>query len=430
MVDRLEDRSLLATLHVDDSFSVDDPNHHKFMTIQAAVAAATAGDTIRVAPGTYEEAVTVSKQLSIVAERPANRNDSGHHNGDDNGKHNGDDNGKHKGQQRGSAIVEIPAGGSFGFNLTANDIVLRGFLIEDSDDNGNAAGADGIVTSGATSGDQILNNIIVGTTMGIYLNSNGTHRTTVSGNLFDSNKQAGAAAGNGIYSDAGLSNVQIVNNVFTGHTNASIILVGSGALAQSNVTIRQNVMRDDAPVILANTTHAEVSRNVSTNSVGSGIFLAGGSSDVTIKQNVLTGGAFTGINLRFDPANYNVTTVNTNIRVLDNVISGFGDAGIRLRDGTNHVTVQNNRVLHNGSLGGISLEDADDNTVQNNTASNNSGDGIHLDSLSTGNVISNNTAQNNTGFDLHDESMGTGTAGTANTWTKNKARTRSPVGLG
>ncbi|MGC1360509.1 MAG: DUF1565 domain-containing protein, partial [Silvibacterium sp.] len=36
-------------------------------TISAAVAAAAAGDTIKVAPGTYKEQVTITKSLSLVA---------------------------------------------------------------------------------------------------------------------------------------------------------------------------------------------------------------------------------------------------------------------------------------------------------------------------------------------------------------------------
>jgi len=404
----------------------------QYPTIQAAVDASKAGDTIRVKPGTYNESVTVDKQLTIVAEHEAA------HDGkiDKNDKNSAKD-----------SIVQVPLNAPYGFNLLANDIVIRGFDIEGT---AGTTDTDGIETHGNTSGDQILNNLIANTTMGLYLNSNGAHRTVVKGNVFDSNNQPGAASGNGIYSDQGLSNAQIVKNTFMGQTNASIIFVGA---SQSNVQIRDNTMTNDAPIIMANLTHSEISHNTMVHPNGSGIFLAGGSSDVTIKDNKLTGGAdtFTGINLRFDSGDYPVTSPNTNILIQNNDISGFGDAGIRLREGTNNVTVQNNHVQHNGTagggLGGITVEDsnnnilkdnkansntgdgillrnANNNTVQNNTANSNTGDGIHVTGTSTGNTITKNTAQKNGGFDLHDDSTGT------NNWTKNKAGTRNPPTLG
>src|SRR5690348_7698571 len=64
MIDMLEDRRLLATLYVDDDHA-QMPNAG-FTSIQAAVNAAHPGDTIRVSPGTYNESVTVDKQLTIL----------------------------------------------------------------------------------------------------------------------------------------------------------------------------------------------------------------------------------------------------------------------------------------------------------------------------------------------------------------------------
>jgi parallel beta-helix repeat protein len=43
-----------------------------FTTISAAVTAATAGDTISVAPGTYKELVTINKSLALIGQNPAN----------------------------------------------------------------------------------------------------------------------------------------------------------------------------------------------------------------------------------------------------------------------------------------------------------------------------------------------------------------------
>src|SRR5947209_6765521 len=59
----LEERRLLSTLLVDDDKA--QFTNAPYTSIQAAVDAAHAGDTIRVAPGTYAESVTVNKTLTI-----------------------------------------------------------------------------------------------------------------------------------------------------------------------------------------------------------------------------------------------------------------------------------------------------------------------------------------------------------------------------
>jgi parallel beta-helix repeat protein len=67
----LEARDVPSTLLVDDSFTA--PSKGKFQTIQAAVDAAQAGDTILVAAGTYTEQVTVpagKDRLTIEAKQP------------------------------------------------------------------------------------------------------------------------------------------------------------------------------------------------------------------------------------------------------------------------------------------------------------------------------------------------------------------------
>jgi parallel beta-helix repeat protein len=373
----------------------------QYSTINAAVTAANPGDTIRVDAGTYHESVNVTKTLTFVANH-----------------------------RRGDVIVDPGAQGS-GFNVQANDVRIFGFTVEDAQ--GNA----GINLGRAFSGADIEGNVLEDNTFGLYLNSSGMDRTIIRHNAFLHNNAMGAASGNGIYSDQGVSNVRILDNFFTGQTNASMIFVGNGSTAQDqfNLDIRGNRMINDAAIILANVHDSTISHNVSIGSNGSAIFFAGGVHNVEVSHNVLRNGAFTGINLRFDPADYSVSTPDTNNIIRDNFISGFGDSGIRLREGASGNLVLDNHISGNGTNGdpttgdGISLENAQNNVIRGNHVDNNRRDGIRVDATSTGNLIKGNHLRNNGEFDAFDASTGNGTAGTANTWINNKGQTANPPGL-
>ena len=126
---------------------------------------------------------------------------------------------------------------------------------------------------------------------------------------------------------------------------------------------------------------------------------------------------------------------DTNNKIVGNYVSGFGDSGIRLRDGATANLVAYNRVEFNGKGGdpttgdGISLENAKNNVIFHNQSLNNRRYGIHVDTLSNGNSIVRNTMLHNGLFDADDESLGSGTAGTANFWAHNFCETENRPGL-
>jgi len=419
-IDALEERRLLSVTRFVDDDKQQFPNS-QFTSIQAAVTASAPGDVIRVAPGVYNESVTVDKRLTILG---AFSND----NGSDGTRH-------HAG---GESVVNASGTGSAGFALTANDIVINGFEIE-----GAAGSTAGITMDRTTSGDRILSNRFENNTAGINLAGNGNHSTLIQGNIFRNNNAAGAATGNGIYSDQGFSDVTINRNYFTAQTNAAMIFVGGGTgpagTDQSHLDIENNLIINDAAVILANVNHATLNYNTDLNSNGSGIFLAGGDTDIHITNNLLRNGAFTGINSRFLPGSYNVAVVNSNMDIRGNTVTGFGDAGIRLRDGTNATIVANNLASRNGKASnpdtdpgeGISIEDSSGNTLVGNGTFFNGRDGIGVYGTSSQNNINNNTSRYNGRFDYRDETGpgGIGTAGTNNFYHNNRGKKFSPPAL-
>src|SRR5688572_1007565 len=105
-----------------------------FGTIQSAVTAAVAGDTVNVANGTFSELVNVNKSLVFL------------------GNQFGVDARTRSVAAADESIVNSNAG-TTAFLLTANDVTLDGFTVE-GQTNANQFGA-GIVLGGGTSGAQV-----------------------------------------------------------------------------------------------------------------------------------------------------------------------------------------------------------------------------------------------------------------------------------
>src|SRR5438445_547700 len=205
--------SIPALLAEPDMLIVDDdlvqcPNA-QFTSIQAAVLFAPPGATIRVCPGEYHESVVVAKPLTLQAPR-------------------------HQGQATEcmtptaddpsqEAIVLYNAslnGGnpSEGFDVEASNVTIDGFKVEPDTSLVTANGV-GIFTSRFHAGYDIRHNVVQNNTFGIYVNSDGSAPSYVRENCLRNNNLPGAASGNGVYSDQGLSNAQITNNYFTGDQN-------------------------------------------------------------------------------------------------------------------------------------------------------------------------------------------------------------------
>lgn len=236
-----------------------------FATIQQGVDAVDPGGVVRVAPGLYNETVIINKPLQLLGAQA----------GVDARTRLGTP--SEESRVTGTSPVAI-------IQVLVSGVVIDGFTVE-----GNAAGA-GIFFAGTASGHVLRNTIVRDNVFGVYLNSNGASPSLVQFNSFRSNNRPGAASGNGIYTDAGLSQATIEANSFTGHATASVNLGGTVPGTAAQVVIRDNQLFEDNSIAMTNALDVQILGNVIQRAQGSAIFFGGGTSQVTIEGNLIQDG--------------------------------------------------------------------------------------------------------------------------------------------
>ncbi len=273
-------------------------------TIQGAVNAANPGDTIQVCPGTYNEGVLVGKTLTI--------------------------NGAQAGVDARTRPVNTPAsesivtGSGHGFRVVANNVVVNGFTFQANlgDQNFGAA----ISLANTFSGSQILNNLIANNTIGISLQSNGAAQTVISRNAIRTNNAAGSASGNGIYSDAGVSNVLIDSNEFTNNASTGMVIFAgySTIPAATNINVSNNKMNGNGTHLdLEGVNSSTVTGNLFNSSTGSQVYIEN-SNNLTLTCNTISNGPTRGIRVEildgFGPSS--ALTINNN-NIQNNAVAGL-----------------------------------------------------------------------------------------------------------
>jgi len=294
-------------------------------TIQSAVTAAAAGDIVKVCPGAYPESVIVPSSKSDLQIQGA--------------KVGVDARSAARTNSHEESIVnppEAPTAPSqqapVGFSIEADGVVVDGFTISGSVpvSGQQLPQGEGVRTFKTASGYRILNNIITGKTLGIYLNSSGARLTEVRQNLITQNNKTCppdspcAATGNGIYSDDGLIRATIADNRISGQENAAIVITGTATTTQSVITISGNEVVPDADDMTADrgvflfrvTGSSSVTGNAIAAGEGSGLVLGGGNDGITITDNRIRDRTGSGVNVQ----NAAQFAANRNIVVSGNLL--------------------------------------------------------------------------------------------------------------
>jgi len=239
-VEPLEDRRMLAAHIVGSSTS--------YSTIQAAVDAAVGGATITVDPGTYNETVSIYKQLTLEGAQA----------------------GVDARNPRGAESIVYAT--QTVFSIYANDVTIDGFTIEGDDaDIGAKLGA-GVQMQPNIHGTHVLNNIIQNNVTGIYLSNNSnTDACVIQHNLIQNNFEAnnywtktpGENGSRGIYTDGTVSGGLLTdvlidsNKLYNSNFNGGdedmgmISLQALTAGKQFNITITNNYIGNESKALLA-----------------------------------------------------------------------------------------------------------------------------------------------------------------------------------
>jgi parallel beta-helix repeat protein len=405
-VEWLESRLAPATLTVG--------SHEQFANINAALAAANPGDTIKVDPGVYTQQVVIGKnahgvtlnnikllgtnQQSIIAPTVNSQT---------------------------AALLEVTG---------AKNVTIDGFTVT-GPGNGTGSIGYGILVDGGGSAtitnDHITNirdNPISGDQNGVGIKVGGstTGTATISHDTID-NYQKGGIVVNGIGSSANVSNNVVQGSLNNTAIPSNGIQFGFGATGNiTNNTVVDNIFTgavtdgekpfegslplgyQGVGILLYQSGKVNVSgNNASGNDIG--IYVFASAAGASIQNNTTSFSHFDGLVIEETTAAIQVSHNTANNNAHDGIELVFDPTGSEsgVPDSTHNHNVK----------------------VQNNTASNNGHDGISVEAGSTGNVFNNNTLRGNTGYDAQDQSTGSGTAGTGNTWKDNHGGTSTSPGL-
>ncbi len=295
-----------TVLHVDNTVTCDnatvDSSVTPFCTISAAVTAATAGDTIQVAAGTYNESVVIDKTLTLQ------------------GAQQGVD-------ARTRSASESVINGTSPIAIMADNVVIDGFTIQGSDSSSFISGIwDNPSYSGTHGGFQILNNIIQNNVSGIGVGNDGTIQALVEYNLIKNNNTAGPGSGNGFSAAFETKNVVISYNTFDNNQLYVNGFESSGSTGVQNVTVSYNEVENvsSSGFFLMGASGMTLSDNDIHDNAGNGLSMAGAVDSTTISGSTFKNNTGYGVKVSDDytvGANSNISVQTSDIEA--NTLGGL-----------------------------------------------------------------------------------------------------------
>lgn len=293
-----------------------------FATIQTAINDALTfnGHTIVVNAGTYNELVTVNKQLTFLGAKSGIIATSGFR-------------GVNESVVRGNATH------SSAFHILASNVTIDGFTVQDTSDPNNFGA--GIFMGPNLFGAEIRNNIIQNNISGIQVSNNlESVPLIIERNLFKNNNMPGPVSGTAIYTDqfvAGttFTNAVIDNNSFVGNSNVGVLIGATSAGFGKNIAITNNVMDSNGNgALIFNATNVFIIANDFIHSVGSQLVLGGGNDGVDISENFISGGTTRGIRV----GDFGGGGTNSNVVLGSNYIAANPTAGLEIDSAANSYT--------------------------------------------------------------------------------------------
>ncbi len=384
-----------ATLKVDDD-GVQCPGA-PYSTLQAAVAAASPGDNIKLCPGLYGGQVVISVPLKIYGKAPKAKTcdalptlDPTLH-----------------------SIFDAPSVsglGGIGIDVLADGVKIKGLVVR-------SAGETGIRTDPANVTFTLKSSVFTENANGVYFHSAVGSKSTITGNCFHEN-------GTGIRTGYGLRDATIAKNFFVdNNVGAAIILDQLSAATNDRVTVTGNHSEADSTfAVILGTMDSSLAKNTihGNATTGTAIFVGGNNTGLSITKNRVTDAGGRGI--RFDTQlfpGFPPSGPSKYVEARYNVIENAAVHGIAIDSGSGEASLISSIIAKN--------------TVTNSGQSG-SGDGIRIEDptasgANIGNRVEFNVISGSANHDCHDATVGVGPAGTANDWQNNTAATQSVANL-